>query len=253
MVIRMMITRFQNRERQEFSSLWEALNLQEEVHKVISFTGAGGKTSLMFHLAEEAASKNFRVIVTTSTKIYQPREYPVILAKQAKEVQGFSQRGSILVVGQRFSQEKLMGILPEEIGQLKRYCDILLIEADGSGRMPLKIPREWEPVIIPETEVVVGCAGLDSIGQKFCEGCFGYNRVGIVLDKSEGDRIGSTEVAKIISSIQGTRKGVNNVLYRPVLTKADLVSGIVARETALLVDGCMEEPCVVVSFYERRS
>ena len=38
---------------------------------IITITGAGGKTSLMFSLARELASLG-RVLVTTTTKIYVP-------------------------------------------------------------------------------------------------------------------------------------------------------------------------------------
>ncbi|MGL5542642.1 MAG: hypothetical protein ACRDB2_04840, partial [Fusobacteriaceae bacterium] len=40
---------------------------------VVSFTGGGGKTSLIFLLAEELSRKG-RVLITTTTKIYIPSE-----------------------------------------------------------------------------------------------------------------------------------------------------------------------------------
>ena len=48
--------------------LSDYIGLEEK--DVISFVGAGGKTTMMFKLAEELG-RNSKVLVTTTTKIYQ--------------------------------------------------------------------------------------------------------------------------------------------------------------------------------------
>lgn len=50
--------------------------------RVISIVGAGGKTSTMFQLAKEYAGMGKRVIVTTSTHIFRPDGYEVVLKDQ---------------------------------------------------------------------------------------------------------------------------------------------------------------------------
>lgn len=243
----MEIYRFLKGEKQEYPSLFEAFYLQEKVHQVLSFVGAGGKTSLMFAMAEEAAKKGFRVIVTTSTKIFKPMNYPMALVERAKDVEPCSLRQPILIVGRLFSEEKLISLPEDEIGKLRDYSDILLIEADGARRLPLKLPGEKEPVLIEETDMVIGCAGLDSIGQRFCDACFRFERAEHLYLKKGEDRITPSDVANVLSGMDGAKKGTKNMQYRAVLNKADLVSPELAAKTALEVEQRLGEPCVIAS------
>lgn len=126
-----------------------------------------------------------RVIVTTSTHIFRPDGYEVVLKDQPEwleRLMEFTEKpgGNILVTAAEEmdwkkgkndnfpcdkAKKKLKGMEPHEIGRLLNYCDVLLIEADGSKGLPVKVPAEHEPVIIPETQVVIGCAGLTAIGK----------------------------------------------------------------------------------------
>ena len=40
----------------------------------------------------------------------------------------------------------------------------MLIEADGAKCLPLKVPAEHEPVILPETTHVLSLYGMDAVG-----------------------------------------------------------------------------------------
>jgi len=50
--------------------LAESLGIQ--AGEMVSFIGAGGKTTMLFHLAKELHQKGGRILVTTTTKIYKP-------------------------------------------------------------------------------------------------------------------------------------------------------------------------------------
>ena len=52
------------------TDIWDILPLK--TGGILSVTGAGGKTSLMFHLAASLAGAGKRVLTTTTTKIFQP-------------------------------------------------------------------------------------------------------------------------------------------------------------------------------------
>ena len=62
----------------ERPTLWEALKLSTERHRVIALTGGGGKTSVMFRLADELADMGKTVIVTTTTHIFNPPDRNVV-------------------------------------------------------------------------------------------------------------------------------------------------------------------------------
>ena len=51
-------------------TLAESLGIQ--AGEMVSFIGAGGKTTTLFHLAKELHQKGGRILVTTTTKIYKP-------------------------------------------------------------------------------------------------------------------------------------------------------------------------------------
>ena len=40
--------------------------------------------------------------------------------------------------------------------------DLVLIEADGSKRLPCKVPADHEPVLLPESDIVVAVLGLSA-------------------------------------------------------------------------------------------
>ena len=217
-------------EFQETDSLWDALDL--DAHSVISLVGAGGKTSTMFRLAEECASRGKCVIVTTSTHIFCPENYPVRIIQKAEELEKEEIRASggtypILVAAGGIDQKKnkLSGLSEAEIGRLKNYCDVLLIEADGSRQTPLKIPAGHEPVIVDETEVVIGCVGLSCIGRSWKEGCFRWELMDQIHWSREMNRecqkIEAADVADILRDDAGTRKAIGRREYRIVLNQMD--------------------------------
>ena len=55
--------------------LTELLDIDVNSKKIISVVGGGGKTSLIFRLAEELAEQGKKVIVTTTTHIaFEPED-----------------------------------------------------------------------------------------------------------------------------------------------------------------------------------
>ena len=58
--------------RGEQKSITEALQIKLPEHAVISVTGAGGKTSLIFAWARELAADGKNVVITTTTHMYRP-------------------------------------------------------------------------------------------------------------------------------------------------------------------------------------
>lgn len=230
----MLIEKYENKCLVPQESLWDALDLPEKAHLVVSLAGGGGKTSVMYRLAEELAGRGKGVIVTTTTHIFCPADRQVVLSSRAEDVgrflaergdgHGNMQGGWILVAGQLSgSQEesKLIGLPLSEIRRLADCADVLLIEADGAKCLPIKVPREREPVIPKETDAVIGCAGLDCIGFPMEEKCFRLSLAKACLGQPGSHVMTPEDVAKILSSQWGTKKDVGDKAYRIVLNKAD--------------------------------
>lgn len=135
---------------------------------VISIVGAGGKTSLMFTLAENLKS-NSRVLVTTTTKIFVPNkskyDFIAIGEEEFSPLRDLNKEG-IYVYGKEInSQNKLIGIDIDECRKLKSNFDYVLVESDGSKMKPLKGWKEYEPVVPVLADKTIGVFDISTIGK----------------------------------------------------------------------------------------
>ncbi|MEG0687825.1 MAG: selenium cofactor biosynthesis protein YqeC [Hungatella sp.] len=240
-------------------SLWESLLLSHISPAIISIVGAGGKTSVMYQLAEELAAQGRRVIVTTSTHIVYPSAYQTVILQDPSELADFIWSGRILVVGGQIEEipamagtvalRKLKGLNSADIHRLAKFCEILLIEADGAKQLPLKLPAAHEPVIIPETDTVIGCAGLDAVGKTWEQMCFRRELAEGLLGITKTRKIQPEDVARILTDSLGTAKAVGERAYRIVLNKADdEVRLDLAGKVIEALHKIAQIPCVVTSF-----
>ncbi len=128
--------------------------------KFVTFVGAGGKTSLIEYLAAGAVKQGKRVALTTTTKIFVKEPYILTEKAGLYDSPGMP---PYLRIGRSLENGKLTAITFDEIDILGKLFDLVLIEADGSKRLPLKYPAEYEPVIPPRSESIYVIAGLDSL------------------------------------------------------------------------------------------
>jgi len=138
--------------------------------EVVSFVGAGGKTTALFQLAREIA-KHHSVIVTSTTHlgVWQiPLADRHVVAKNLDDLNNFPLEGVILVTGE-IEDERTKPVSEPILNWLhenSKLRDILLlIEADGSRQNSLKAPAAHEPPIPEFTDIVVVVAGLGTLGK----------------------------------------------------------------------------------------
>ncbi len=132
---------------------------------LISLIGAGGKTTTMYTLARELASQGKHVVTTTTTQIFTPTSdetgqliveaEPSRLLAMAK--MSLQQHQHITIAGSQNERGKLLSVPPDVPALLLRQgvADAVLIEADGARHRMIKAPAEYEPVILPETNVAL--------------------------------------------------------------------------------------------------
>ena len=169
--------------------LHHALRLPAEALSVVTLVGAGGKTSALFRLADEAVAAGRRAVTTTTTHIFaaQAEHAPARLEVKpgaidwaALEAQ-LARHGHCLVwspPGVRsagaggdssLTGSKRQGLPPEVVDALAARAgdlgiSLIAIEGDGSRRRPVKAPAPHEPVIPACTTHLVPVAGLDGLG-----------------------------------------------------------------------------------------
>lgn len=121
---------------------------------ITAIIGSGGKTTLMYTLAQELSACG-SVIVTTTTHICVPEHLPV--TERTERVNGIVCVGSLCGEGKLCAGKQS----PQELVAL---ADFVLVEADGSARRPIKAHAAHEPVIPEQSRqviCVVGASGLN--------------------------------------------------------------------------------------------
>ena len=146
---------------------------------VIAVCGAGGKTTLCKELAEKYLHLGYKVCITTSTHMW--------LENNISDINKISsvESGKIYYFGE-VTGEKITKVSAEDYDKICKTFDYVIIEADGSKSMPLKIPRlkfgekvEWEeglePVIPHGVNEIIVVMGLESIGRNIKAVCHRFD------------------------------------------------------------------------------
>lgn len=186
----------------------------------VSIVGGGGKSTLMYFMAATCAKEGKRVLVTTTTNIYMPD--PSIYAGTAEEAEKLWAEGKIAVIGTPISAKGKLkmpdtGLLQELLAR----ADVAFIEADGAKHYPTKVPKVGEPVLLPESDVVIAVFGLSAIGRPLKEVCFRLEEAKALLDVEEDHILTEEDAAKILASPLGGRKDVGDRRYCVVLNQCD--------------------------------
>lgn len=189
--------------------LCRELNLIDGNREVISFVGAGGKTTTMFALAEELKTMGKKVLVSTTTAIYNPLEAYDYYFLENLEDEFHPKEGTITILGEKVEKAKLRGLSPDKIDAIydANIFDFILIEADGSKRKSIKAPRLGEPLIPNSTTKTIGLIGMDSLGKAI--NSENVHRVDLfldIVDKNLGDIIEEIDIIKLVKDSNGLFK-----------------------------------------------
>lgn len=207
----------------------------------ICLVGGGGKTTVMYELAAAWAACGCKVLVLTSTHILQPADGS--FAADAAAVHNLWQQRRYAVIGTpELDTGKLTAPLQSVYEALKLQADVILCEADGSRHHPCKVPAEYEPVILPDSDIVLAVAGMDALGNSLAQACQRPQLAADLLDCSADKIIDAQMLTALLLSEQGARKNVGTRAYYIVLNKCDLLKALQREEMRwLLVSAGMDE------------
>ena len=184
--------------------------LAEKGH-VVSLVGGGGKTTLLYALSEHCARRGWHVLAGTTTHIRQPKQN---FAATDADVKALWAAGAFAVLGTPDGSGKLTAPPPRQLEHWMEQADAVFLEADGAKRLPCKAPAAHEPVILPESDIVLAVAGLSAVGKPLETACALLGTVPETLLTPE-------LLARLLASEAGGRKQVGERQFYAVLNQAD--------------------------------
>lgn len=126
--------------------------------------GSGGKTTLIHKLAAKYREEGKRVLITTTTHMY--KENDTLLFDNAEKIRIELEEKHYAFVGTKCDEkDKIAALSLKALQAIIPFADEILIEADGSKQLPLKMPNETEPVLIPNADRVIVVSSLLALGQ----------------------------------------------------------------------------------------
>ena len=174
-----------------------------------TIVGSGGKTSLLWLMAQHY--RESKVLVTTTTKIAKPTDasrYDFYLNPDTIPEQ--EAKPGITVAGDEFLENdilKLRSLAPETLSLAAASFDRVLIEGDGSKCLPLKGWNEGEPVVPAISACTIGVVTLWPLGRKADDTLvFRLPLFCAISGASPGDILTAAHVAKAVAHPAGLMK-----------------------------------------------
>ena len=151
------------------STLANKLNIKDKA--IIAITGSGGKTSLLTSLSYYYKKKGYKVLVSTTCKIFKDGDYKTdyVFTNLNQLINSDIKKGeSVLYYSTTYNNKAGVENL-SDFAILKDYFDIIIYEADGSKRLPLKIHNSTEPVVLDYTSHTICILSVLAMGKNTLE------------------------------------------------------------------------------------
>lgn len=198
---------------------------------VSALIGGGGKTTLLYALAEELRKKG-RVILCTSTHILVPEQYPLVTGGAEAIRAALAAHGAVCA-GTPDENGKLTAPAPS-FEELAALADYVLVEADGAKCLPLKAHAPHEPVVPANAQRVVLLVGADGFGKPISAVCHRPELYAQRAGASVSDTVTPALAARVILAENlGDRVYINKVESDEAYERAKALAGLLDRPVVL--------------------
>ena len=222
--------------------------------QIITFIGGGGKTSLMNTLGKEFASHGYPTLLTTTTHIMKP---DFLSDESYIENEDLGQLANIFTNLKKNTLPLAALGIPEKVVSsnvkwrspssdfCKKIAEFskkfstknpykflkILCEGDGSKRLPIKLPKDGEPVFFPKTDTVIGVIGLSCLGKPIKETLFRYELLPnltsldnyFVKSLQSADIVTTDFLYRLCLSEKGLRKNITSQKFCIIFNQADIL------------------------------
>ncbi|MCG9966545.1 putative selenium-dependent hydroxylase accessory protein YqeC [Pelotomaculum terephthalicicum JT] len=215
---------------------------------VVALAGAGGKTTTTFAIGQEAIKQGWKVLLTTTTRIFAPEQeqmLKLIIESSPEhllsEIKSNLASFPLVVAGVGLDREnKLKGLDKDFIAELPGTgVDLIIVEADGAAHKPFKAPREGEPVMPDTATLVVPVVGIDCLGKPLNrEYTHRPEIIASLASMNIGELVTGQAVARVLLHSQGYGKDISQESRRwlPFINKVESTIALNnAREVAGLL------------------
>jgi probable selenium-dependent hydroxylase accessory protein YqeC len=227
---------------------------------MVSFIGAGGKTTALFRLANELREKGGKILVTTTTKIFKPAKPHVERLFLVQDMNAFIteskkiERPAAIGAGYSVDEEgKLLGLPVPWLDEIEKTAefDAILVEADTAASRFFKVPSEMEPVIPQLSHLVIWVMAIKVLGKPLdASSVHRAERALALLGVSPGTILTQEHIIQLLKQRDGCLKGIPEASRKVALiNQADSAEEIAAAQElarALLPLGF--ERAVIASF-----
>ena len=189
----------------ELSNLASSLDLVgKDKRNHVSIVGGGVKTTLLHAFGEQLQGKT---VLTSTTKmgIDQHRNLPVYFNPEDGTIQNISP-GKPIVVWQEIQGEKAIGVDRTTCDRWFGLLDNLVVEADGSRRLPFKAPADFEPVVPNSSTLMISTIGADALGRTINASCHRPQRVAEFAECELSEPLTPERAARVILHPEGQRR-----------------------------------------------
>lgn len=218
------------------NTLFKKLNLDLNNKEILSFVGAGGKTTTLYKLSKEISATGKKTLISTTTKIFKPNKnkYNNLFLENISNRRDIASY-SISIFGEKVKNGKLIGPSKNKLEMLIGLgkFDFYLIEADGANRKPVKAPASHEPVILDSTTKTIGLIGLDALGERISDISHRPEILGDLLGKNLSETISTEDITELALHRFGLFKGARGekvLLLNKANTRNKIDSAKITRE-----------------------
>mgnify|MGYP004488009023 CR=1 FL=1 len=138
--------------------------------RVIAVIGSGGKSTLLRALGMREVGRGGSALLVTTTHFLPFEGIELVTSGDMDDVRDALDRGGIACVGTPTGDALGRLAAPTiSLEELARAAGLVVVEADGSRRLPLKAHAPHEPVVPPEATSTVAVVGASGFGRRVAD------------------------------------------------------------------------------------